>query len=601
KYRPEWEVMPDLRGWLTPHESDPYKAKCKVYNAVMLVEVLVLKLHSQRNKHCQNMKTCHSLGNNEEHMIQMCEIKLAAFLAENNIPFVAADHLTDVLKNVFDSKIAQNMSLKRTKATSIIRNVVATNHKEELCEMLHSNKFSILMDESTDISSMKTACVVIKKIESKFFELVQVFANPDDASQGATGAKLYDLLVGTLKKHSITDENLIGFIADGVSVMMREHNSVAKNYSGITVMMCVCHSAYLCASEACKVLPRRCEDLARNVYNFFKCSSKRKSSFVQFQVFVDTEIHKILHPSQTRWLSLLAVVKRLLEQWNALKLFFTDAWLSQRLIAVEEIFQWLHDPFMHLYYLFLEWILPKFVTFNQFFQETQVLITELHKKMRLVYTEVLLRYLDRNYVLQTDLEAVNPTRQNKVLPNTQLYLGVNVMMATAKQEIANNPKLLNDFYNNCREFLKESCLQMKKRYKFNDPVLHNLQKLTPKTALSIAERKKFPSIYPLAVVLPRLISSNDDIQTLDDEWRRLPLVAKTLPDNIVNQQEPDIFWGELLHFEDNSGSTEFAHLSKFALLALTTTADCERVFSNINLTKTKTRHRLTTEALNGCL
>nr|XP_014353239.1 PREDICTED: LOW QUALITY PROTEIN: uncharacterized protein LOC106706591 [Latimeria chalumnae] len=187
---------------------------------------------------------------------------------------------------------------------------------------------------------------------------------------------------------------------------------------------------------------------------------------------------------------------------------------------------------MHLYYLFLEWILPKFVTFNQFFQGTRVLITELHEKMQSVYTEVLLCYLDRNYILQTDLEAVDPARQDKILPNTQLYLGVNVMTVTAKQEIANNPKLLNDFYSNCRELLKESCLQMKKQYKFNDPVLHNLRILTPKTALSIAERKKFPSIYPLAVVLPRLISSNDDIQMLDDEWRYLPLVTKTLPDNI---------------------------------------------------------------------
>jgi hypothetical protein len=110
----------------------------------------------------------------------------------------------------------------------------------------------------------------------------------------------------------------------------------------------------LCASEACKQLPRSCQDFARNVYSFFKFSAKRQSEFVQFQKFVEVDEHKLLHPSATRWLSLEAVVNRILEQWPALTLYFNEKWLDQKLIATEQIYKCLNDPFMKLYFLFLK-------------------------------------------------------------------------------------------------------------------------------------------------------------------------------------------------------------------------------------------------------
>jgi len=96
---------------------------------------------------------------------------------------------------------------------------------------------------------------------------------------------------------------------------MGANNSIASrmilNYPGISIWTCICHSLHLCASEACKILPKRCEDLVRQIYFFFLMSSKRNAQFVEFQEFCSTPIHKILHPSQTRWLSLHMVVSRL--------------------------------------------------------------------------------------------------------------------------------------------------------------------------------------------------------------------------------------------------------------------------------------------------
>lgn len=171
----------------------------------------------------------------------------------------------------------------------------------------------------------------------------------------------------SLDAYKIPKCNVIGFGSDGCNTMMGEHNSVAsrmrKNFPGIFIMNCVCHSAHLCASESCKMLPRPCEELARNIYNFLNSSSKRLCELEHFQSFLSLDPHRMLHPSQTRWLSLSAVIERILEQWDALRLYFTDTYLSQKLVSTEHIYMALNDPFMKLYYYFLEWALPKFTRY----------------------------------------------------------------------------------------------------------------------------------------------------------------------------------------------------------------------------------------------
>ncbi|CAH2006701.1 unnamed protein product [Acanthoscelides obtectus] len=84
--------------------------------------------------------------------VSRAEIKIAALISEHNLPIKLCDHLIPLLKDIFlDSKIAQGMQMGRTKATGVIKHVLAKSHFEELIEELKAKKFSILVDESTDI------------------------------------------------------------------------------------------------------------------------------------------------------------------------------------------------------------------------------------------------------------------------------------------------------------------------------------------------------------------------------------------------------------------------------------------------------------------
>lgn len=336
---------PEFKEWLRQSPGDVHKATCIACRATFTAELSVIKNHAKSKPHLANKNSIckqpkinqlfvDKTKDNFEHQVQHAEIRTAALLAEKNIPFNAVGSIIARDKKCYpDSKIAQSVKINRTKATGIVKFVIGRVENENLIDILKHNKFSIIIDESTDVGTIKNLCICVRfalegKIQTKFWRLVQVFLSNDfeSANKGATAQHLYDELKNTFDSAGIPEENVSGFASDGCNTMFGSHNSVAQRmretYPGLTLSKCICHSLHLCASEACKELPRAAEDLARDIYNYFKNSSKRQAQFLEFQKFFEVDIHKILRPSQTRWLSLQQVVERILEQWDPLLHFF---------------------------------------------------------------------------------------------------------------------------------------------------------------------------------------------------------------------------------------------------------------------------------------
>lgn len=68
--------------------------------------------------------------------------------------------------------------------------------------------------------------------------------------------------------------------------------------------------------------------------------------------------------------------------------------------------------------------------------------------------------------------------------------------------------------------------------------------------------------------------------------------------------EPEEFWGKLSKVKDGAGNSQFKVLCNFmfSLLSLPhANVDVERIFSSVNLIKTKTRNRLTTATVQSLL
>ncbi|KAL1446714.1 hypothetical protein MTO96_044491, partial [Rhipicephalus appendiculatus] len=265
------------------------------------------------------------------------------------------------------------------------------------------------------------------------------------------------------------------------------------------------------------------EDLARDVFNYF-LSPKQTSAYQEFQKLAEVKPHKLLHPSQTRWLSLEVVVTRLLEQMPALILFFRKAAIEDRLLAAEAILEKLSDPSTKLYLEFLEYMLPFFTNLNKEMQSEETRIHLLHEKVSGMLKCILECYIKRDYLEATLLSDVQYKDPAKFLPLEEMYLGAKPTAALAGGTHGLNENQVHNFRLRCLQFFIEAVHQIYLRFPLKNEQLKNLRVLDPKVVVD----KTVPSIASLAVTFP-LIVKESEINEIDREWRLLRFAVLSLP------------------------------------------------------------------------
>lgn len=183
------------------------------------------------------------------------------------------------MKNMFpDSEICKQTTCARTKCTSIINNVTGQYGLEQVVSCLQKNKFSLLVDESTDVSAVKHLAIVVRylngeEIVDRFPALIPV---PD-----CTDNNLYKVVTEFFENNKIPrKENLIGYSSDGANNVSGAYHSLGalleKDIKHLFRIKCICHSWNKCASNACKILSQAAESFVRNVHHYFTHSYERR-------------------------------------------------------------------------------------------------------------------------------------------------------------------------------------------------------------------------------------------------------------------------------------------------------------------------------------
>ena len=137
------------------------------------------------------------------------------------------------------------MSMGKTKATYLIQDGIAYYEKIDLVNILQNTKFSLLIDESTDISVSQVLAIVVRffdetaqDVRDAFFESVTV---QDGSARG-----LYDAVKQLLAQHSIPITNIIGFGSDNCSTMLGKSGGfqalLKQDVPSVFVMPCLCNS-----------------------------------------------------------------------------------------------------------------------------------------------------------------------------------------------------------------------------------------------------------------------------------------------------------------------------------------------------------------------
>lgn len=160
---------------------------------------------------------------------------------------LACDHLDMACKAAFsDSVAATNFHMHCTKCTQMINGVLAPYFMKMITSYVGDKKFSLLLDESTDVSVSKYLGVVIRYFSAKKRTLVSTFLGLAELEAG-DAKSIATAIVEFLEKCNLKKENLQGIGTDNASVMTGVHNGVHKilkeecSLPNLILICCVCH------------------------------------------------------------------------------------------------------------------------------------------------------------------------------------------------------------------------------------------------------------------------------------------------------------------------------------------------------------------------
>lgn len=524
------------------------------------------------------------------------EMTLTMYCLKNHLTFSIMDSLPELLKVVSSDSI-KGINCKRTKATALVNNILGPYSLEKLSKYLRNHVFSLIIDETTDVSTTKSLVLVVRlfdnesqKIKDQFFALLEL--------KNADAESIYSVIMNKLEHQNIPLKNMIGLASDNASVMSGNINGVRtklqQNNDTLFYLGCMCHSLHLIASSSSKILPAHIEKNIKNIYSHFAHSAKRQDEFKDFQELFDVMQHKILGLSVTRWLSYENVINRTLEQWQPLMHYFLLYCFEESRIKssnAKDILEFLQNSESKLYLYFLSYVLKLINKLNKMFQSEVTKIHVIIPTMTELMHTILKNFIKPEYCKNININYNDNHFQIQI---SSLYCGLE--FETCVQENKLDSSTVLEVKKNILKFYIEMCHQIKRRINFSDEKLSLLKYVDPEQIAT----GELQCILPLLGSFPYYEKSFRDI--LNDQWRNLigekELIIQNKGDNIVST------WINLGKIKNPFDEFIYKELSEYMLkLAVLphSSAAAERIFSDLNLFKTKKTNRLSMQTTENIL
>ncbi|XP_026672447.1 uncharacterized protein LOC113464790, partial [Ceratina calcarata] len=289
---PSWLEDPELSPWLAKCEDNPYKSQCIVCKKTLEGGKADLLRHSRTKLHmrlAQSQVACHAGESSSESVsttttsfvddVKEAEITCVLGIIEHSRSFHSYNHFTKMMCRAGkDSNILSKMTLKRTKISAIIKNVLNKAVVDKVTAILRVNPFSVLVDESTDVSDNRNLCILARYT---YKGTIQTYLLDYFRLKDATADYMYKCFQYTMEKYNLPMTNVVGICTDNASVMLGKHNSfvsrlLEQNKNEVVTLPCICHSMHLVACRACEHLPKDIEDFLHMLYSYFSKSDKRQ-------------------------------------------------------------------------------------------------------------------------------------------------------------------------------------------------------------------------------------------------------------------------------------------------------------------------------------
>jgi len=156
---------------------------------------------------------------------------------------------------------------------------------------MRGKKYSLLVDETTDITVEKSCSICARYFSEMESKVVTVFLGLYRTIH-TTGAEVFSVIENCIAENDVVIENVIGFGCDGASSMVGSHNSVFSRIEAAnphTVLMKrVCHSLALCVQHTFEVMPSDVGYFVSVISSWFSnsdiCRTEYRSLFEAFEI-----------------------------------------------------------------------------------------------------------------------------------------------------------------------------------------------------------------------------------------------------------------------------------------------------------------------------
>ena len=197
-------------------------------------------------------------------------------------------------------------------------------------ELQECSAFSILCDESTDLSVHKNLIVYVRYVSRDGTLNTKLLGNvkiEDGTAAGITAA-----LLNVLEERGLNVAHMVGFGSDGASVMtgrIRGVGVLLKEHAKHMVQIhCMAHRLALVCVDAVKdnAYMQEYQTKLGQLYTYFSRSAIRCDKLEQIQEVLGDEKVRLKEPIAVRWLAMHNAVIAIQKSWNSLVVFFkTDS------------------------------------------------------------------------------------------------------------------------------------------------------------------------------------------------------------------------------------------------------------------------------------
>lgn len=555
--------------------------------------------------------------------VARAEIIWTMKVAESGYSYSSCDSLNDVFETMFpDSPIAKSFTLGAQKISYEVAHGLGPFFHQEIVDEIKTSKalYTLSFDEATNDCGKKQLDLHLRwwgnsGVKNYYF-CTYLLGH-------ATAEIMRDKILDALNEDELSLSQLLMLSSDGPNVnkkllkLMDEllKSKIPGHRGLIHFGSCNLHIVHNSFGHAMKEFSSwGVEEFLDAVFKYFSKYPARKEDFEGVQKLLEIEHKEFMRYVNSRWISLVPVIERVLEQYEALHHYFlsvvpkqsgkTDSFYAKRISAA------LNAPSTIVRLHFLKSVGSLYMKFLTFMQSDQPLIHLLYDELVELIRSLMARFVKPELIQGVSghsLCKVDLSKLDNLMSLETMKVGEETRKAIRDSKLKSSEVSLFQF--DARKFLTLVVKYLVDRVPLDSKLLRNLQCLHPlmrtedSSGKSIKEvAKEMLSIVPLSehdqLIKEWQLYANEDVPKesyMDKEY-------DSPEGHCISWKRVDLYWKDILNKVTNLGTPKYPILGKLVKAALTLShgqAHVERGFSLNKTFVTTSRSCLNEKSING--